>query len=99
MGALCRMASNTAADVLPEKGNAPVAISYNTAPKEKRSLRESSSSPMACSGDIYITVPTALPGLLSTSSAVTVGRAVAVTPGTMVCGARILARPKSRIFV
>ena len=51
-GALLRSASKTTAEVLPLKGNVPVVISYNTTPKENRSVRASSSSPRACSGDM-----------------------------------------------
>ena len=35
-----------------EKARRPVAISYSTAPKENRSVRASTFSPRACSGDI-----------------------------------------------
>src|SRR5579864_5193991 len=36
------------------------------------SVRESSSSPRTCSGDIYAAVPIALPGMVSNSAAATV---------------------------
>jgi hypothetical protein len=52
MGGLFRMASKIIAEVSPRNGMAPVAISYKTAPNEKRSLRESSCFPLACSGDM-----------------------------------------------
>ena len=52
VGARFRMASKITAEVLPMKGWRPVAISYITAPKENRSVRVSSSSPRACSGDM-----------------------------------------------
>ena len=52
VGARFRMASKITADVLPVKGWRPVDISYKTAPKENRSVRVSSSSPRACSGDM-----------------------------------------------
>jgi hypothetical protein len=45
IGAWFRMALKTAAEVPPLKGDAPVAIWYNTTPNEKRSVRASSSSP------------------------------------------------------
>jgi hypothetical protein len=48
----CRMASNWAARVFPRKARTPVSISNSTAPKEKMSLRASSGSPRACSGDM-----------------------------------------------
>ncbi len=40
------------AEVSPENAGLPVAISYSTAPSEKRSVRESTASPRACSGDM-----------------------------------------------
>ena len=58
------MASITTPDVAPENATCPVAISYSTTPKENRSLRASNSSPRTCSGDMYATVPTVLPGLV-----------------------------------
>src|SRR5262249_9097163 len=42
-------------------------ISYSTAPKENRSVRASSSFPRTCSGDMYATVPSVLPGLVRCS--------------------------------
>ncbi len=59
-----RIASKTMADVLPPKAVTPVAISYSTAPNEKRSLRWSSASPRACSGDMYAAVPTVEPAIV-----------------------------------
>ena len=58
------MASKIIAEVSPRNGSVPVAISYKTAPKENRSVRASSSLPLACSGDMYATVPMAVPGLV-----------------------------------
>ena len=96
-GARFRMASNTAAEVEPEKAWRPVAISYSTTPSEKISVRESRSLPRVCSGDMYATVPTAMPGLVRLApSKVTPPDSVRPSlPGT----AMIFARPKSRIFV
>ncbi len=51
-GVSLKMAWNTTAGVPPSKARAPVASSKSTAPKEKRSLRASSASPRACSGDM-----------------------------------------------
>src|SRR5215469_236943 len=48
---------------VPRKDKTPVAISYNTAPNENRSVRASSSFPLTCSGDIYATVPSVEPRL------------------------------------
>src|SRR5258708_13756770 len=59
-GGRLRIASNIIAEVSPRNGIAPVAISYNTAPNEKRSVRASSCFPLACSGDMYATVPSAV---------------------------------------
>ncbi len=58
------MALKISADVSPRKGKVAVAISYSTVPNEKRSVRASSSLPLVCSGDIYATVPNAVPGLV-----------------------------------
>jgi hypothetical protein len=51
-GVLLRISWNTTAVVAPVNGGRPVAISYSTTPKENRSLRASSRSPRACSGDM-----------------------------------------------
>jgi hypothetical protein len=45
VGARSRIARKISADVSPRNGSVPVAISYNTAPKENRSVRASSSFP------------------------------------------------------
>ena len=97
VGALCRIASNTIADVFPENADSPVAISYSTAPNENRSVRASSSSPAACSGDVYAIVPTAVPGLVRCSSLITVGAAPS-DAAELLCPGVIFARPKSSIF-
>ena len=47
-----RMALKITAELSPRNGSVPVVISYSTAPKENRSVRASSSFPLACSGDI-----------------------------------------------
>jgi hypothetical protein len=52
IGAWWRIASKTTAEVVPVKACCPVAISYRTTPKEKMSVRASSASPRACSGDM-----------------------------------------------
>src|SRR5215472_16893650 len=82
----------------PWKGNAPVAISYSTAPNENRSVRASSSSARACSGDIYATVPNAEPGLVRCASTVTPPALLDLLSlvGTLV--GFTLANPKSRIL-
>ena len=40
----------------------PLSISYRTQPKLKMSDRASTASPLTCSGDIYPTVPSTMPG-------------------------------------
>lgn len=95
-GVLFSIESNSAAVVSPRKGSMPVATSYSTAPNEKRSVRPSSSLPSACSGDMYATVPRALPGLVRCSSRMLAVAAVA--PAFSVIGEPIFARPKSRIL-
>ena len=56
----CRRKSGPA--LSPRNGAVPVAISYITTPKEKRSVRASSGCARTCSGDMYASVPTTLPG-------------------------------------
>ena len=102
IGAFSRIALKITAVVAPRNGTAPVAISYSTAPKLKRSLRTSSSSPRACSGDIYATVPTAVPGLVRSASLI-IGEscvdAEMFAPRVSSDDLRIcLARPKSKIL-
>ena len=71
-------------------------------PNEKRSERASSGLPSTCSGDMYATVPSVEPGLVSCSSPAS----VLASSSPMTVGAfpatesfsSILARPKSRIF-
>jgi hypothetical protein len=72
----------------------PVHISYSTAPNENRSVRASSSFPRTCSGDMYATVPSALPGLVRCSSDSMVAALMAALSGLRVT----FASPKSRIF-
>src|SRR5207244_2588092 len=68
VGSRSRIALKINAEVSPRNGSVPVHISYSTAPKEKRSVRASSSFPLTCSGDIYATVPSVEPGLVRCSS-------------------------------
>ena len=90
-GAWCRIAAAMAEPVLPVKAGRPVASSNSTSPSEKRSLRASSASPRSCSGDMYATVPTAVPGDVSCGSGSAVRAEDAGAAG------RIWATPKSRI--
>jgi len=52
LGVSFKSEANMIAELLPEKAGRPVAISYMTRPKEKWSVRTSSFSPRACSGDM-----------------------------------------------
>jgi hypothetical protein len=63
--------------------------------KLNRSVRASSSNPRACSGDMYGTVPTAAPGVVSCSS---VGRPVFASARAGLGGGAAFARPKCRIL-
>ena len=96
------MPSKIKATVEPEKGTEPVAISYSTTPSENRSDRRSSSSPRACSGDIYATVPMELPGLVSRASSATrvcVRREASVRVSVASSrGFASFAKPKSKNF-
>src|SRR5579863_5604759 len=60
-----RISWKMTAELSPRKGGVPVDISYNTAPKENRSLRASSSLARDYPGDIYAIVPSKLPWLVS----------------------------------
>ena len=93
-GWLWRMASIVSVVLLPRYGSTPVAISYSTTPKENRSLRESTSSPRACSGDMYDTVPMVVPGEVTSSRQVRVAIAPAADPARR----PVLASPKSSSF-
>src|ERR1700722_911310 len=99
-GVRFKIASKITAEVLPANAGWPVAISYNTAPKLKRSVRASSSSPRACSGDIYAIVPIADPGLVSSRLSDVSSAAVrpAPTDSAMRRDAPCFAKPKSRIL-
>ena len=59
----CTICSATADRVAPVKGGLPVSISNMTMPSEKRSVRESTGSPRACSGDMQATVPCSVPAV------------------------------------
>ena len=99
-GGRLRIASKIIAEVSPRNGIAPVAISYNTAPNEKRSVRTSSCFPLACSGDMYATVPSAAPGPVSCSPldpAVASNRTPAACATLLLIGVS-LASPKSNIL-
>src|SRR5713226_9132504 len=63
-GGRSRMELKTSADVSPRNGKVHVHFSYNTAPNENRSVRESSSLTRTCSGNMYATVPSVEPGLV-----------------------------------
>ena len=58
------MASRTKKIVSPLNACCPVAISYSTSPNENTSVRASSGSPRACSGDMYEAVPITMPVLV-----------------------------------
>ncbi len=51
-GSSRRMALQISPELEPSNGILPVAISYSTAPNEKRSVRESTSFARTCSGDM-----------------------------------------------
>ena len=84
--------------VFPVNARCPVTISKSTAPSAKMSARASGSLPSSCSGDMYGTVPTRLPSVVSGPSCV--GSALSAEPdgGSLRTG-RSLARPKSSSFV
>ena len=95
VGVPSKMALKITPELSPRNGNAPVAISYSTAPKENKSVRASSFLARTCSGDMYATVPSAKPGLVRwDSTSMVVAFASALAP----CFTESLANPKSRIF-
>jgi hypothetical protein len=59
-----RIASKIKPVLSPKNGNRPVAISYSTTPNENKSVRASSGFARTCSGDMYATVPSVVPGLV-----------------------------------
>ena len=61
-----RTAKMSSTSVAAAKGAASVSISYITVPSEKRSERWSSFLPIACSGDMYLTLPLMTPVLVCT---------------------------------
>ena len=77
-----------------------MAISYNTTPNEKRSVRGSSSSALICSGDMYAMVPRVEPASVRRSAVVSplhwsVLVVISIDP---VPASERLANPKSRIL-
>src|SRR5579859_6098368 len=67
-GFLSSTAAITLAVFLPSNARLPVAISYNTAPSAKISLRVSASLPSTCSGAMYWNVPSTVPRAVSGSA-------------------------------
>ena len=95
-GVRLRISSNVTARVRPPNGVRPVAISKNRTPSENRSLRESTSSPRACSGDMYFIVPRTVPVAVWASSAYSAVGACQ-SPGSSCRSRTSLASPKSRM--
>ena len=56
-----RTSSRTEISLSPGNCRSPVTISKRTAPSEKRSERESTGRPQACSGDMYWSFPLSAP--------------------------------------
>ena len=73
----------------PENGGRAATISYRITPSDQMSVRASTSTPRACSGDMYVTVPITRPA--------SVRNAVWVASAPMLAvGGASLASPKSR---
>ena len=85
------MAAIVSAAVSRSKGARPATISYRTQPSENTSLRPSATAPRACSGDMYPTVPSTVPGVVRCSAVGAVS-----SSGDAKGSAR--ARPKSSTF-
>jgi hypothetical protein len=95
IGARLSSASKITAVLSPRNGSVPVAISYNTVPNEKMSERASSSRARACSGDMYATVPSVLPGLVRCSGETPKSSVTEISADAAVS---VFANPKSSIF-
>jgi hypothetical protein len=85
-------------EVSPRNGKVPVAISYRTEPNENRSVRASNSLPRTCSGDMYATVPSAVPGLVRCCSSMSTASGVPSILLQELAVGMTFANPKSRIF-
>ena len=59
-----RTANKSSISVVAVKGACSVSISYISVPSENRSERLSSLRPIACSGDMYLTLPLITPVLV-----------------------------------
>ena len=91
-GSSRRMAARVSALLCRRKVRFPVTISYRTNPNENWSDRKSSGRELACSGDMYSTVPITVPGRVEEVST------VPASSGCLVSGPASFASPKSRIF-
>ncbi len=87
-----RIAASVSAAVSPLNARRPASISYSMHPRAKMSLRGSADSPRTCSGDMYPTVPSTVPGSVWTVTVVSPPRPSAITRAEV-------ARPKSRILI
>lgn len=95
-GSRSRIALKIMPEVFPVKAWRPVAISYSTRPNENKSVRPSNFSPRTCSGDMYATVPSAVPGLVRFASASIVSPPMLTA--SLVSAGISFARPKSSTF-
>ena len=83
------MAASVSAVLALWKAGLPVSISYSTDPKENWSDRKSTGRALACSGDMYSTVPITVPGRVCT---------LRVSTDSAPVGGASFAKPKSRIL-
>ena len=68
LGSSSVMRRSTPKLVSARNGARPVHIAYNTLPRLNKSLRWSTVSPLACSGDMYCGVPAMTPVLVKLAS-------------------------------
>ena len=85
------MAALISNGVCPLNGRTPVAISNSITPSAQMSLDACAASPRSCSGDMYGSVPTAVPACVSAAC-------ICVTAAVMSESNVRLASPKSSTF-
>jgi hypothetical protein len=78
---ICRSctARSTATSLSPSKRREPVRSSQRVMPRAKRSVRESTGSPRACSGAMYANLPFSIPAVLARLLALAMPKSVSFT--------------------
>ena len=94
-GSSSRIAAATLKWLFPSKARFPVTISYRIVPREKMSLRPSTSFPCTCSGDMYWNVPRTMPFSVTGEFAAGLDPVTVKLAAADACGGKDFARPKS----